>query len=392
VSFVASDASVSNTATRNVSVAAVNDAPVNSVPAAQTTAQNTTKVFSTGNGNLVSISDVDAASAAVRVQLVATSGTTTLSGTTGLSFTVGDGTNDASMTFTGTVTALNTALAGLSFIPTTNFVGSANLQIITSDQGNTGTGGTLTDTDNVTVTVTGTSYSATILATSGLVNYWRFGETVGTTTAADSEPTSPANATLSGTTLGVAGRSAGDSNTAVQFNGTTAYGTATRQISTDFSIELWFKSNGGGVTSDPVVKWNAGAGLVDANTSGTNDDFGISLRADGTIVAGIGGGSPMVEAAGDLSINSAAGYDDNAWHQVVFTRSATTGQFKLYVDGALKATNTSDNTNALSDTASLNFGRLASNSNYYTGALDEVATYNTVLGAATITAHYNAGL
>ena len=35
---------------------------------------------------------------------------------------------------------------------------------------------------------------------------------------------------------------AGDSNTAVQFNGTNQYGTATRQISGDFSIEFWFKS------------------------------------------------------------------------------------------------------------------------------------------------------
>ena len=59
------------------------------------------------------------------------------------------------MTFTGTVTAINTALAGLSFNPTTDFTGAASLQIITSDQGNTGTGGTLTDNDTVTITVSG---------------------------------------------------------------------------------------------------------------------------------------------------------------------------------------------------------------------------------------------
>ncbi len=58
------------------------------------------------------------------------------------------------MTFTGTIASINTALNGLSFNPTTSFTGAASLQIVTSDQGNTGTGGTLTDDDTVAITVT----------------------------------------------------------------------------------------------------------------------------------------------------------------------------------------------------------------------------------------------
>ena len=57
------------------------------------------------------------------------------------------------MTFDGTVAEVNAALAGLSFNPTTGFTGAASLQIVTSDQGNTGSGGTLTDNDTVTITV-----------------------------------------------------------------------------------------------------------------------------------------------------------------------------------------------------------------------------------------------
>ena len=142
-----------NTITFNVT--AVNDAPVNSVPATQSTLPNTAKVFSTGNGNLISISDVDAGAATVQAQLVSTNGATTLSTLTGLSFSVGDGTADATMTFTGTMTAVNTALAGLSFNPTAAFTGTASLQIVTSDQGNTGAGGTLTDSDTITINVSG---------------------------------------------------------------------------------------------------------------------------------------------------------------------------------------------------------------------------------------------
>src|SRR5436309_2641204 len=57
------------------------------------------------------------------------------------------------MVFIGTLTNINAALAGLSFAPTGNFNGSANLTITSDDQGNTGSGGARTDTDSVAITV-----------------------------------------------------------------------------------------------------------------------------------------------------------------------------------------------------------------------------------------------
>ncbi len=89
----------------------------------------------------------------MQVTLTGTNGTLTLAGTAGLSFSVGDGAADATMTFTGTVASINAALAGMSFSPAANFNGAASLQIVTNDQGNTGTGGALTDTDTVAITV-----------------------------------------------------------------------------------------------------------------------------------------------------------------------------------------------------------------------------------------------
>ena len=76
-----------------------------------------------------------------------------MSGSAGLSFTAGDGTSDATMTFTGSIIDINTALDGLSFAPTPDFNGAANLQIVTNDLGNTGSGGALSDTDDVAITV-----------------------------------------------------------------------------------------------------------------------------------------------------------------------------------------------------------------------------------------------
>ena len=155
VTFVVNDGVVnSNMASRTITVTAVNDAPVNGVPGAQVTARNVSRVFSVANANLISISDVDAAAATVQVQLTATNGTITLSSPAGLTFTVGDGTSDATMTFTGTIATVNTRLAGLSFNPTSGYAGAASLQIVTNDRGFSGLGGTLTDSDTIAISVT----------------------------------------------------------------------------------------------------------------------------------------------------------------------------------------------------------------------------------------------
>jgi VCBS repeat-containing protein len=147
--------------TVTITVTAINDPPVNALPAAQTVAEDGTLTLSTGGTNAISISDPDAGSATVQVQLTATNGTMTLSGTTGLSFVftdgngtgAGDGTADATMTFRGTIAAINTALDGMQFVPTPGYEGAASIQIVTSDLGNTGTGGVQTDTDTLNITV-----------------------------------------------------------------------------------------------------------------------------------------------------------------------------------------------------------------------------------------------
>jgi Ca2+-binding RTX toxin-like protein len=88
----------------------------------------------------------------------------TLGGKTGLSFSTGDGTADATMTFTGTLTAINAGLNGLTFQPTASFTGAASLQLTTNDQGNTGSGGPKSDTDTVSVTVTSVNHAPVAIA------------------------------------------------------------------------------------------------------------------------------------------------------------------------------------------------------------------------------------
>ncbi|MFO0927186.1 MAG: tandem-95 repeat protein, partial [Gemmataceae bacterium] len=154
-SYKANDGTAdSNTVVVSLTVNAVNDAPVNTVPGQQTVSEDGELVFSVATGNAISISDVDVNGSPVRVMLAGTNGVLTLATTGGLTFGTGDGTADATMTFTGTLADINAALDGLTFTPPANYAGPAWVTIVTSDLGNTGSGGPQTATDNVAITVT----------------------------------------------------------------------------------------------------------------------------------------------------------------------------------------------------------------------------------------------
>ena len=57
------------------------------------------------------------------------------------------------MTFTGSISSINSALSELTFDPDANYNGSDTLTITTDDQGHTGTGGAMTDSDTVNIDV-----------------------------------------------------------------------------------------------------------------------------------------------------------------------------------------------------------------------------------------------
>ncbi|PJI47493.1 MAG: hypothetical protein CTR55_18935 [Pseudomonas sp.] len=154
ISFAVNDGtSDSNAGSKVLSVSAVNDAPVNAVPAGQDTLRDQPLIFNNANGNLITVSDVDAGNNMLEVTLTVSHGTLTLFGTTGLVFSTGDGSTDSSMTFTGTRSDINSALNGMVYRPAAGYSGNDSLQITTNDLGNTGSGGALSDTDSIAISV-----------------------------------------------------------------------------------------------------------------------------------------------------------------------------------------------------------------------------------------------
>ncbi|MEI8267677.1 MAG: cadherin-like domain-containing protein, partial [Betaproteobacteria bacterium] len=151
------------TATVAINVLSVNDAPTITLPAPQSVNEDTTLVLSVAASNALALADVDAGSGNVQLTLSVSQGTLSLSSLTGLTLT--SGTNGtASLTVTGTLAALTTALnGGLSYTPLANFHGADTLTVTVNDLGNTGDlGGAQQTTATLELTVTPVNDTPTV--------------------------------------------------------------------------------------------------------------------------------------------------------------------------------------------------------------------------------------
>jgi PKD repeat protein len=233
--------------------------------------------------------------------------------------------------------------------------------------------------------VTGTATSplsryARLVTADSPATYWRLGETAGSTladTAAGDDLTRQ-----SGVTLGASGVVADETNSAATFSGTssgTASMTTSRYAPETFSIETWFRTST--TTGGQLIGWGT------AQTGGsTATDRKLYLDNTGRLIFGVNPG-------GRRTINSTATYRDGTWHHA----AATLGPngMALYVDGSQVAANA-----AVTSAQYLTGGywRLggdtlsgwpsAPSSSYFSGSLDETATYRTVLTPAQVAAHY----
>jgi hypothetical protein len=120
-----------------INVSHINIAPTVTMPSgALAVNADASLVFSTANGNAVTVADADANGGMETVYVQVTGGTVTLGSTSGLFSFTGNGTSLVS--FIGTLPQLNAALNGLTFTPATLFRGSAFLSVLINDNGNLG--------------------------------------------------------------------------------------------------------------------------------------------------------------------------------------------------------------------------------------------------------------
>jgi PKD repeat protein len=239
----------------------------------------------------------------------------------------------------------------------------------------------ITATTTRSVVVGAASYSSTVLGTPGLLDYWRLGESSGTTLA-DAQGT--ADATRTGGTLGVAGALAGDPNTAMSFNGSGDSARADVSLAgrSKLTVEFWLKWNAWVDDDDLAMELTSN---YNANTGGILIDPDAS---SGQFAVGIG-----VDATRNTAFFQRP--SPGVWHHYAFVLDPTAPgatEITPYVDGvAVPYTKSASGTGATFANAPLYFMSRNGAALFGAGTLDELAIYDGALSAATIAAHKSAG-
>ncbi|MCU1431107.1 MAG: hypothetical protein JWP95_212, partial [Actinotalea sp.] len=208
--------------------------------------------------------------------------------------------------------------------------------------------------------------------------YWRLGESSGTQ-ALDTSVNGVNGTYYNGAALGQTGALAGETNTAVAFDGNAGMVSSDQSFNNPrtYSEELWFKT-----TSTSGGKL-IGFGTAQTGTSGGYDRH-VYMDNSGTLTFGVWTGFTN-------TITTATPYNDGQWHHVVATQSPTEGM-RLYVDGALAGTN--GQTEAQDYTGYWRIGgdnHWGCCSPFLAGTIDEVAVYSHVLTPSVVANHYALG-
>ncbi len=139
-----------------------------------------------------------------------------------------------------------------------------------------------------------------------------------------------------------------------------------------FTISAWFRTGAQGPGSADDPRWFRGAGIVDGEVSGIVDDLGISMIGPGIVAAGVGNPETFV--------SSPAGFNDNAWHHVAFTRDTSDGVVRLFVDGR-EVSSAKGGTQPLGTPKDLVIGRMQPGYGGFNGEIDEVRLHDRPLDA-----------
>jgi autotransporter-associated beta strand protein len=313
-----------------VDVAAVNDAPVNTTPATQTTNEDTPLVFSAGNGNALSVADVDAGTTLTTVVSVG-AGQGTLAVTTGGGAVItGEGSD--SVQIVGTVAQVQAALASVTYTPTAdaNGAGYATLTISSTDDGT----GTLNDTDTVTINITAVN-DKPVLTAGGTLSYTENGTAAvidNTVTVSDVDDTQIAGATVTissgltgGDTLGFTDQN-GISGSYNSGTGVlTLTGTATKAQYETALRSVTFSSSSDTPTSSSASRTITWA-VTDAAATGSNGAQ-TSIGVTSTINITAVNDAPTDIA---LSSNTVSTYDSNDATVGTLTRTDVDGGGPTY--------------------------------------------------------------
>jgi PKD repeat protein len=316
------------------------------------------------------------------------------------------------VTRNGATVHTTTAASNWWTLPTLGFVdsglpnGSHSYQVVVSDSdGNQVFGGSAAVT--VPASAQGTNAYATSVRNAGARIYWPMNESSGTTiTDRAASASSAANVGVtdgrgdSGVTWNQPGAIVGgDSAAALTDNdwsrvfagncaATAGCNWGTETAPDTFTAQLWVRTSGG-LAANKRGGRLLGFGDLQNGNSGHRDRH-IYMDGSGRIFFGVRAQNNQVR-----TVNSAASYNNNQWHQVTATMGSA--GMRLYVDGVLVGSRT----DTTAGEAYLGYWRLGGDNlggwpsapptRNLIGSVDEVAIYPSALTAAQVQAQYVLG-
>jgi autotransporter-associated beta strand protein len=240
-----------------------------------------------------------------------------------------------------------------------------------------------------------TAYRDTVLGDNPLV-YYEFDEASGTT-ATNSGSTGVGNtgaiSTIGGTVT-INQLSFPQGGSSYDFGGGHVLAAPAPASLTEWSLEAW-------INWDPAK--TSASNFFGNDQAGWNNDvlFGIGAESGGVGVPAGNVGLIQQGSPGTTRDYVTDPLTPSEWHHVVATGSTTNGELKLYVDGALKNTDSSLVNGITLNGAggigtsfiSVGAARNVVDAGYraFDGQIDEFALYETVLDATAVEAHYDAG-
>jgi hypothetical protein len=215
------------------------------------------------------------------------------------------------------------------------------------------------------------TYAQMILATPGLIGYWRLDQSTGVARDASGH-LGFYTPTIAGAPKPAPGALPNDSNAGISCDGTNDYidlGNGANVQLTTLSLEVWAKTTYSATSPAKAMFVKQNAFSLFVGTGGTNTvnayDWTNSHYLDTGVFIG-----------------------DGFWHHVVLTMtSGVAGGSVVYVDAKAKVT---DIITVSNQTHPLQIGYGNFSNQEWPGSLDEAALYNRVLTPAEVWDHYNA--
>ena len=211
-------------------------------------------------------------------------------------------------------------------------------------------------------------YRTEVLGTSGLVSYWRLGETSGTT-AADSKGANRGRY-RNGVALGRPSALLHDANPSAGFDSANDYVGVADHASLDsgdsFTLEAWVKRSSASHATNTVLSKGSSCWRL----SFVNNVLTLTKSGSGTVATA-----------------SVPTTDTSGFHHVVAAKSG--GTVRLYIDG-VDRTGAVTNRTIASSSPGPNIGRHTAGTEYFAGLIDEAAIYNAALGEAQVQQHFKA--